>query len=45
VAKTIIANYSTSKSAEDILQQVFADFTKPTYAGVNRHAIMTHLGG
>lgn len=32
VAKTIIANYSTSKSPEDILQLIFADFTKPTYA-------------
>lgn len=33
VAKTIIANYSTSKSPEDILQLIFADFTKPNYAG------------
>jgi hypothetical protein len=31
VANTIIANFGTSKSAEDMLQQVFADFTKPTY--------------
>lgn len=32
VANTIIANFSTSKSAEDMIQQVLADFTKPTYA-------------
>lgn len=32
VAKTIIANYGTSQSAEDILQSVFADFTKPTFS-------------
>lgn len=32
VAKTIIANYSTSKTPEDILQLIFADFTKPTYS-------------
>lgn len=32
VAKAIIDNYGTSKSAEDILQQVFADFTKPTFS-------------
>lgn len=32
VAKTIIANYSTSKSPEDILQLIFADFTKPNFA-------------
>lgn len=31
VAKTIIDNYSTSKSPEDILQQIFVDFTKPSY--------------
>lgn len=31
VANTIITNFDTSKSAEDMLQQVFADFTKPTY--------------
>ena len=31
VAKTIIDNYSTSKSPEDILQQIFADFTKSGY--------------
>jgi molecular chaperone HtpG len=31
VAKTIINNFSTSKSPEDILQQIFADFTKPNY--------------
>ena len=31
VAKTIIDNYSTSKSPEDILQQIFADFTKSNY--------------
>lgn len=31
VAKAIIESYGTSKSAEDILQQVFADFTKPTF--------------
>jgi molecular chaperone HtpG len=32
VAKTIIANYSTSKSPEDMLQLIFADFTKPNFA-------------
>lgn len=31
VAKTIIDNYSTSKTPEDILQQIFADFTKSNY--------------
>ena len=31
VAKTIIDNYSSSKSPEDILQQIFADFTKTGY--------------
>jgi len=31
VAKTIIDNYSTSRTPEDILQQIFADFTKPGY--------------
>lgn len=31
VAKTIIDNYSSSKSPEDILQQIFADFTKSSY--------------
>lgn len=32
VAKTILDNYSTSKSPEDILQHVFADFTKASFA-------------
>ena len=32
IAKSIIANYDSSKSAEDILQQIFDEFTKPTYA-------------
>jgi molecular chaperone HtpG len=32
VAKTIIDNYSTSKTPEDILQQIFADFTNTNYA-------------
>lgn len=31
VAKTIIDNYSASKSPEDILQHIFADFTKSSY--------------
>lgn len=31
VAKTIIDNYSASKTPEDILQQIFADFTKSGY--------------
>lgn len=31
VAKTIIDNYGASKSPEDILQQIFADFTKTGY--------------
>jgi len=31
VAKTILDNYSTSRSPEDILQQIFADFTKSSY--------------
>lgn len=31
VAKTIIDNYSSSKSPDDILQQIFADFTKSCY--------------
>jgi hypothetical protein len=31
VAKTIIDNYSSSKSPEDILQQIFADFTRPSF--------------
>jgi molecular chaperone HtpG len=32
VAKTIIDNYSTSRTPEDILQQIFADFTKSGYS-------------
>lgn len=32
VAKTIIDNYSTSKSPEALLQQVFADFTNANFA-------------
>jgi molecular chaperone HtpG len=32
IAKTIIANYKNSNSPEEILQQIFSDFTKPTYA-------------
>lgn len=32
VAKTILDNYSTSKTPEDILQHVFADFTKANFA-------------
>jgi molecular chaperone HtpG len=38
VAKTIIDHYSTSKSPEDIVQQIFMDFTKPSYMNhkVNR---------
>jgi len=32
VAKTIIDSYSSSKSPEDILQQVFSGFTKSTYS-------------
>lgn len=31
VAKTIIDNYRSSKSPEDILQQIFADFIKSSY--------------
>ena len=31
VAKTVIENYSASNSPEDILQQIFADFTKSSY--------------
>lgn len=31
VAKTIIDNYGSSKSPEDILQQIFADFVKSSY--------------
>jgi len=31
VAKTIIDNYGVSKTPEDILQQIFADFTKSGY--------------
>ncbi len=31
VANTVIASFSTSKSSEDMLQQVFADFTKAAY--------------
>ena len=31
VAKTIIDSYSSSKSPEDILQQIFADFTNANY--------------
>lgn len=31
VAKTIVANYGTSTSPEEILQQILADFTKPNY--------------
>lgn len=31
VAKTIIDNYRSSKSPEDILQQIFADFTNANY--------------
>lgn len=36
VAKTIIDNYSASKSPEDILQQIFADFTK---SGFTNHKV------
>lgn len=32
VAKAIIENYSTSKSPEEILQVIFAEFTKPTFS-------------
>jgi hypothetical protein len=32
IAKTIIANYKNSNSPEEILQQIFSDFTKPNYA-------------
>ncbi len=39
VANTIIANFNTSKSAEDMLQQVFADFTKPTFSN---HKLQVH---
>jgi phospholipase/lecithinase/hemolysin len=42
VANTIIANFSTSKSAEDMLQQVFADFTKPTYTN---HKLSAQFSG
>lgn len=42
VANTIIANFNTSKSAEDMLQQVFADFTKPTFSN---HKLPTHFSG
>lgn len=42
VANTIIDNFSTSKSAEDMLQQVFADFTKPTYVN---HKLPAHFSG
>lgn len=42
VANTIITNFNTSKSAEDMLQQVFADFTKPTYTN---YKIQSHVSG
>jgi molecular chaperone HtpG len=32
IAKTIMANYSTSTSPEEILQQILVDFTKPNYS-------------
>ncbi|MSM39513.1 MAG: hypothetical protein GJT30_07825 [Geobacter sp.] len=32
VARTIIENYSTSKSPEDILQQIFANYTNSNFA-------------
>lgn len=31
VARSVIDNYSSCKSAEDILQQIFSSFTKPNY--------------
>jgi hypothetical protein len=42
VANTIIANFSTSKTAEDMLQLVFAEFTKPTYTN---HKLPTNFSG
>lgn len=41
VAKTIIENYSTSKSAEDILQQILADFTKSCFLNSKVNIINT----
>lgn len=43
VAKTIIDNYSSSKSPEDILQQIFADFTNSNYSN-HRMNGMTYTG-
>ncbi|MBT0664498.1 ATP-binding protein [Geobacter pelophilus] len=40
VAKTIVANYSTSKKPEDILQQIFADFTNSTYANHKMNGVV-----
>lgn len=39
VARTIIDNYSSSKSPEEILQQIFADFTNANYANHKMNGI------
>lgn len=44
VAKTIIDNYSSSKSPEDILQQIFADFTNATYVKHRMNGVVTYSG-
>ena len=44
VAKTIVDNYSLSKSPEDILQQIFADFTNANYVKHRMNGMVTYSG-